>query len=48
MLSIEHARIYDLDAKPARIREWYQLENMRTYYRLFKKYEDRFEENINK
>ena len=35
MLSIESARIYDLDARPARIREWYELENMQTYYQLF-------------
>ena len=45
MLSIEHARIYDLDAKPVRMREWYELENMRTYYQLFKQFEKRFEEN---
>ncbi len=45
MLSIEHARIYDLDARPARMREWYQLENMQTYYQLFKRFEKRFEGN---
>ena len=45
MLSIEGARIYDLDARPARIREWYELENMQTYYQLFKKNADKFEEN---
>ena len=45
MLSIEHARIYDLDARPVRMREWYELENMRTYYQLFKQFEKRFEEN---
>ena len=45
MLSIEGARIYDLDGRPARIREWYELENMRTYYELFKKNADKFEEN---
>jgi predicted ATPase len=45
MLSIEGARIYDLDARPARVREWYELENMQTYYQLFKKNADKFEEN---
>ncbi len=45
MLSIEGARIYDLDGRPARIREWYELENMRTYYELFKKNADKFEVN---
>ena len=44
MLSIEHARIYDLDARPVRMREWYELENMKTYYQLFKQFEKRFEE----
>lgn len=43
MLSLEGARIYDLDARPARIREWYELENMKTYYQLFQKHKDRFE-----
>ena len=48
MLSIEGARIYDLDARPARIREWYELENMQTYYQLFKKNADKFEEKETK
>lgn len=43
MLSLEGARIYDLDARLARIREWYELENKKTYYQLFQKHKDRFE-----
>lgn len=43
MLSLEGARIYDLDARHARIRKWYELENMKTYYQLFQKHKDRFE-----
>lgn len=43
MLSIPDARIYDLDHSPARQREWYELENMKTYYQLFHRYSDKFE-----
>ena len=45
MLSIENARIYDLDARPVKMQEWYQLENMQTYYKLFKQFEKKFEGN---
>ena len=43
MLSMEGARIYDLDSYPYYIKEWYQLDNMKAYYQLFKKFEKRFE-----
>ena len=43
LLAIPSARIYDLDARPSTEREWYELENMKAYYRLFKQFEDRFE-----
>lgn len=43
MLSMEGARIYDLDSYPSYIKEWYQLDNMKAYYQLFKKFEKRFE-----
>jgi len=29
MLSMEGARIYDLDSHPSRVKEWFQLENMK-------------------
>lgn len=35
MLSMDGARIYDLDARPACQKPWYELENMKTYFRLF-------------
>ena len=43
MLSMEGARIYDLDSHPSRVKEWFQLENMKAYFHLFKKFERRFE-----
>ncbi len=43
LLAIPSARIYDLDARPSTERAWYELENMKAYYRLFKQFEDRFE-----
>ena len=35
LLSMEGARIYDLDASPVEIRNWWELENVRTYYEFF-------------
>jgi len=43
MLSMEGARIYDLDHNPVWQREWYELENMKAYYQLFQKYGKWFE-----
>ena len=42
LLAIPNARIYDLDARPSMEKAWYELENMKAYYRLFKQFEDRF------
>ena len=42
LLAIPNARIYDLDARPSMERAWYELENMKAYYRLFKQFENRF------
>ena len=44
LLALEGARIYDLDSKPVQIREWWQLENVRTYYEFFKKHEHLFQQ----
>ena len=39
------ARIYDLDSHPSHVKEWFQLDNMKAYYQLFKKFEKRFEKD---
>ena len=42
MLSMQGARIYDLDSHPSIVREWWQLENMKVYYKLFERFSKRF------
>ena len=42
MLSMDNAKIYDIDSKPSYVKEWYELENMKTYYNLFKRNEKLF------
>lgn len=42
LLSIDGARIYDLDSRPSREKARYELENMKAYYSLFKRFEDKF------
>ena len=34
-LSLEGARIYDLDSRPVAIKQWYELANIRAYFELF-------------
>ena len=43
VLSIPGARIYDLDSYPIKSERWYNLENVRSYYELFKENEHLFE-----
>ena len=43
LLSIDGAKIYDLDSIPVTTREWTELENVRKYYEFFKKHEWQFE-----
>ena len=43
VLSIESAKIYDLDAYPVDLKKWTELENVRAYYDLFKSHADEFE-----
>ena len=43
LLSMEGARIYDLDASPVEIRNWWELENTKIYYDFFAKHKDLFE-----
>lgn len=42
LLSIPGVKIYDLDSLPISPRRWYELENVRQYYRLFKENEHLF------
>lgn len=42
LLAIEDAKIYDLDSNPVAIRNWTQLENVKTYYEFFKVNRDKF------
>lgn len=46
ILGIKDAVIYDLDSKPAIIKEYANLENMRVYYDFFKLHAAEFEKNI--
>jgi predicted ATPase len=41
-LAMAGAKIYDLDENPVVVKKWTELENMRTYYEFFKKYESEF------
>ena len=43
LLSIKDARIYDLDSSPVEVRNWWELENIRLYYRFFKDHQDLFD-----
>ena len=42
LLSIPGAKIYNLDSLPIRTDKWYNLENVRSYYQLFKENESLF------
>lgn len=42
LLSIDQAKIYDLDSRPVSTKEWTELENVRAYYNFFKEHEDKF------
>ena len=42
LLSLKGARIYDLDASPVDIRNWWELENTKIYYEFFSRYKDLF------
>ena len=44
LLSMQGARIYDLDESPVDIRNWWELENVRIYYDFFKEYRGLFED----
>ncbi len=42
ILSVDHAQIYDLDSVPVKVRDWYNLENIKIYYDFFKEFEEFF------
>ena len=42
LLAIHGAKIYDLDEKPVEVKNWTELENVRTYYEFFKKHMNDF------
>lgn len=45
-LSIKEAKIYDIDSHPATESKWYELENMKTYFRLFYDNREQFIQEI--
>lgn len=42
LLAMTGAKIYDLDENPVDVKQWTELENVRTYYQFFKRYENGF------
>lgn len=42
LMSMQGAKIYDLDADPVDVKRWTELESVRTYYEFFKDNEDAF------
>jgi len=42
LLSMREARIYNLDENPVKVRNWTELENVRTYFEFFKRHENKF------
>lgn len=43
LLAMDGARVYDLDACPVDIKDWWELENVRVYADFFRKHWDRFQ-----
>lgn len=43
LLAMEGARIYDLDETPVDIKNWWELENTKTYFGFFEKHRHLFE-----
>ena len=42
LLSMQDAKIFDLDSIPVETKKWTELSNVRTYYNFFKDHEDKF------
>lgn len=47
VLSIDGAKIYDLDSSPVALKKWWQLENVRTYYDFFSQHKNLFIKTTN-
>ncbi len=45
LLSMNGARIYDLDASPVDIKNWWELENTKIYFEFFSRHENLFRDN---
>ena len=43
LLSLENAKIYDLDSNPVAIKKWWELENTKIYYKFFKEHKNLFD-----
>ena len=43
LLAMNNARIYNLDAAPAQVQSWWELDNTKLYYRFFKQHRELFE-----
>lgn len=44
LLSMKHAKIYDMDDYPVKVRKWTELKNVRLYREFFKAHDHRFEQ----
>lgn len=44
LLSLEEAKVYDLDSDPVSVRKWTELENVRTYYDFFNDHRKEFDD----
>lgn len=47
LLSLQGAKIYDLDEDPVQVKRWTELENVRAYYEFFKKHDGEFKPKMN-
>jgi len=45
LLSMNGARIYDLDERPVDIKKWWELENPKIYFDFFNKHRNLFEDD---
>lgn len=43
LLALDGARIYDLDTAPTAVKNWWELESIRTYYRFFSEHRHLFQ-----
>jgi len=46
LLAMNNTKIYDLDSRPVEVKEWWRLENPRTYFEFFNKHRRLFEDDV--